>query len=285
MVKETQAEQWVATVSSKHRWLDLHVREVWEYRDLIFLFVRRDFAAAYKQTILGPFWHLFSALASSAIYTLIFSGMANLPTDGLPPFLFYLSGQLAWSFFSECFRGNSSIFVANAGLFGKVYFPRLVMPFTTVTTAFFHLLIRLGVFALVVIIFLFYGTPFYPSWWMATVPLLLIMTALMGMGLGFFSSALTAKYRDLQMLISIGMTLLLYSSPVIYPASMVPEQYVNIYFLNPLAPVVEAFRYALLGAGTFNISRLGYSLGFTAAVFLGGLILFNKVERNFMDTV
>jgi len=285
MVKETQTEQWVITVSSKHKWLDLHIREVWEYRDLIFLYVRRNFAAAYKQTILGPFWHFFQAIASSAVFTVIFSGFAGLPTDELPPFLFYLSGNLMWSFFSSCFRDNSSIFTANAGLFGKVYFPRLVMPFTAVITAFFHFLIRLGLFIAVIIIYMASGVPIYLTWWIAIVPLLLIMTAFMGMALGFFSSALTAKYRDLQMLVGYGMSLLLYSTPVIYPASMVPEKYIDLYFLNPVAPIVEAFRYAFLSAGTLDISRLGYSLGFTLVTLLIGLILFNKVERNFMDTV
>ena len=285
MAKENQTEQWVLTVSSKHKWLDLHLREVWEYRDLIFLLVRRNFAAAYKQTILGPFWHFFDALASSAIFTVIFSGLAGLSTDELPPFLFYLSGNLLWSFFSDCLKGNSDIFVRNEGLFGKVYFPRLVMPLTVLITAFLHFLIRLGLFAFVIIMYIVSGIHIHFSWWIAMVPLLLITVALMGMALGFFASALSAKYRDLQMLVGYGMTLLLYATPVIYPASMVPDKYINLYFINPVAPLVEAFRYAFLGAGTVDILRLGYSLGFTLAAFTGGLILFNKVERNFMDTI
>lgn len=285
MLEKQQTDQWVLSVSSDHRWLDLHILEVWKYRDLILLFVKRNFAAEFKQTILGPFWHLFRALASSAVFTLVFSGMGGLSTDELPPFLFYLTGNLAWSFFSDCFLGNSNIFVANAALFGKVYFPRLVMPMTTIFTAFLNYLIRFGLFITIFIGYSLAGAPVQFSWWIALMPVLLLITALMGMGLGFMSSALTARYRDLQILISYGMSLLLYSSPVIYPASMVPDKYLNIYFINPVAPVVEAFRFVLLGTGTVDISRLVYSLVFSIVVSVLGIVIFNRVERNFMDTI
>ncbi len=278
-------EYWDIVITPERKWWNLRLREIWHYRDMLTLLVQRNFAASYKQTILGPFWHLINPIFSTLIYTLIFDRIAGLPTDNLPPFLFYLSGNVIWAYFSSSFSGTSNTFNANKGLFGKVYFPRMIMPISVVLTNMISVSIRFGLFLIFVLYYYFTGYPVLISWWVLLTPFLFLLNAGLGMSWGILVSSLTTKYRDIQILVQYGLQLLLYVTPVIYPSSMVPEQFRWLYFLNPIAPVVEAFRFAFLGEGTVRFETIGYSfLVFVVSLTLG-LISFNRTESNFMDTV
>lgn len=272
-------------ITPERKWWDLRLGELWEYRDLVSLFVRRDFVAQYKQTVLGPAWHLLNPIISTVIFTIIFNKIAGLPTDEIPPFLFYLSGNVIWSYFSTCLTNTSNTFVSNEGIFGKVYFPRMVTPVSVAISGLVAFLIRFGLFLAFLIFFLLTGFHLKPNWWMLTLPLLLLIQAGLALSWGIIISSLTTKYRDLQILVSFGVQLLMYATPVIYPASMVPAKFQWLYFLNPISPIVEAFRYAFLGSGTISIAKLLYSLVFMIISFFIGAALFNKIEANFMDTV
>jgi lipopolysaccharide transport system permease protein len=278
-------KDWDLVITPERKWWDLRLGELWRYRDLVMLFVRRNFVAQYKQTILGPAWHFINPIISTVIFTIIFNRVAGLPTDDLPPFLFYLSGNVSWNYFSGCLQGTSNTFVSNQGIFGKVYFPRMVVPVSVVISNLVSFLIRFLLFLGFLAYFILSGYPVQPNWWVVLVPIFIIIQAGMGLGWGIIISSLTTKYRDLQILVGFGIQLLMYATPVIYPASMVPEKFQWLYFLNPIAPLVEAFRYAFLGAGTIDFGKLGYSFGFMIFSFLIGAMLFNKVEANFMDTV
>ena len=273
-------------ISSSRRLPELKLREVWRYRDLIWLFTRRSFAVTYHQTILGPAWLLISPLLSSLIYLMLFDRIAHLGTDGVPQLLFYLTGTAIWGFFSACLTGNAGTFVSNAGLFGKVYFPRLTVPLSNVLSA----AIRFAAQLLLVVGFL----AFYlardmvsPHWWAwLLIPVILLQLGLLGMGCGILISALTTKYRDLSVLISVGMQLWLFGTPVVYPLSqLAPGALRTAILWNPVTAPVELFRYAVLGAGTVLPGRLLASAAITLAVLLLGVVLFNRVERTFMDTV
>ena len=272
-------------IQPRRNWLDLRLGELWDYRDLVILFVRRDFVSVYKQTILGPIWYLIQPLLTTIVFTVIFGRLAGLPTDGLPPFLFYLSGIVIWTYFADCLNKTSLTFVSNASLFGKVYFPRLAVPVSLVISS----LVQFGVQFLLFLVFMLYfwirGSLIEPNWWVLLTPLLLLLMASMGLGFGIIISALTTRYRDLRFLVSFGVQLWMYATPVIYPASAVPEPLQPIIELNPLTPVVESFRYAYLGSGTVSPSSLLYSIACTVLVLLAGLLLFNRVEATFMDTV
>jgi lipopolysaccharide transport system permease protein len=272
-------------IHPKRHLLDINLKEIWEYRDLVMLFVRRDFVSRYKQTILGPFWFIISPLISTLMYTLVFAGIAKIPTEGIPPQLFYISGIVVWSYFAACINGTSSIFVTNAGIFGKVYFPRLVSPISVIISS----VVQLGIqFLLLLVFMIFYSLKGYTinlNIYVLFLPFLVILLALLGMGFGIVFSALTTKYRDLSNLMVFGVQLWMYITPVIYPSSMVPEKFRIFVFLNPVAPIVEAFKYGLIGAGEFNTLRLLYSLIFTVILLFIGVILFNRTEQNFMDTV
>ena len=249
------------------------------------LFVRRDFVAKYKQTILGPFWFILNPLISTLMYTLVFAGIAKIPTEGVPPQLFYLSGIVAWSYFASCLNGTSSTFLSNAGIFGKVYFPRLVSPISVIISS----IVQLGIQLLLLTVFMIYyastGYDIKINWYILYFPLLIVNLALMGLGFGIIFSALTTKYRDLTNFLGFGVQLWMYITPVIYPSSAVPEKYRIFVFINPVAPLVEAFKYGLIGAGEFNPGRLLYSIIFTIILLLLGVVLFNRTEQNFMDTV
>ena len=278
-------EDWDLIVTPERKWWDLRLGELWEYRDLVMLFVRRNFVAQYKQTILGPAWHLITPIISTVIFTIIFNKLAGLPTDTLPPFLFYLSGNVIWSYFSTCLTSTSNTFAGNQGMFGKVYFPRLVMPVSVVLSGLISFFIRFSLFLAFCLYFFLTGSAIHMNWWVISLPLLLLLQAGLGLSWGIIISALTTKYRDLQVLVSFGVQLLMYATPVIYPASMVPAKFQWLYFLNPIAPIVETFRYAFLGSGTISVARLAYSLVFMVISFFIGAALFNKIEANFMDTV
>jgi len=266
--------------------LDLRLGELWRYRDLVMLFVRRDFVSVYKQTILGPLWYLIQPLLTTITFTVIFGNIASLPTDGLPQFLFYMSGTVVWSYFAACLTKTSETFVQNANLFGKVYFPRMAVPVSILISNLITFAIQFALFLVFVLYFILRGTSVQPNWlWIALSPLLLLMMAGLGLGLGIIISSLTTKYRDLRFLVQFGVQLLMYATPVIYPASSIPERFQWIILANPMTPIIEAFRYAFLGAGNANLAQLGYSFGFMVVVVFLGSIIFNRVEQTFMDTV
>lgn len=278
-------EDWTQIIRPQGRQFDLKLHELWQYRDLIVLFVRRDFVAQYKQTILGPAWHFIQPLLTTLTFTIIFGKIARIPTDGLPPFLFYMAGTILWGYFSGVLNGTSSTFTGNAGIFGKVYFPRLAVPVA-------GLLSRLIAFGLQFLFFLGFlaffmmrGAEVAPNAWVLITPLLLIIMAALGLGLGVIVSSLTTRYRDLTVVVGFGVQLLMYATPVIYPLSALPEPYRLWMLLNPIAPVMEMFRYAYLGAGENSPGLLAFSIVITTLILYIGIILFNRVERTFMDTV
>ncbi len=276
---------WDLIIKPQRRLFDLRLGELWKYRDLVLLFVRRDFVAAYKQTVLGPLWYLIQPLLTTLTFTVIFGQIAQLPTDGMPQFLFYMSGTVIWTYFAECLTKTSNTFVQNSQLFGKVYFPRMAVPVSillsnliTFGIQFVFFLVFMGIYAL-------RGAAIQPNWWMLSFPLLLLMMAGLGLGLGILISALTTKYRDLRFLVQFGVTLLMYATPVIYPVSSIPVRFQGLIQANPMTPIVETFRYAFLGAGTVQPLGLLYSFGFMLVIVILGSVVFNRVESTFMDTV
>jgi len=280
-------EDWDMVIEPKAHLLDLNLKEVWKYRDLMWLFVRRDFVATYKQTILGPLWHFIQPIFTTLIFLLVFGKIANIPTDGIEPkILFYMSGITIWNYFSNCLSSTSNTFVANAGIFGKVYFPRLVIPLSSVVSN----LVKFGIQFLLLLLtmawFAFKGTALHVEWPLLLIPILVAMMAGLGLGLGIIISSLTTKYRDLTVLIGFAVQLLMYATPIVYPLSFLKGfSYAKWIQWNPLTPIVEAFRFSLFGKGSFNAATLMYSGGFIIVVLLMGLLIFSKVERTFMDTV
>lgn len=272
-------------IQPQRSWLDLRLGELWHYRDLVMLFVRRDFVSVYKQTILGPLWYLIQPLLTTIVFTVIFGSIAKLPTDGLPAFLFYLSGTVIWGYFSECLNKTSLTFVSNAGLFGKVYFPRLAVPVSILISNLITFAIQFGLFIVFMLYFWLSGSNVQPNIWILLAPVLLLMMAGLGLGFGIIVSSMTTRYRDLRFLVGFGVQLWMYATPVIYPVSAVPERFQWLIRANPLTPIVEAFRYAFLGAGSVSALNLLYSFGFMLAVLLIGTLVFNRVEATFMDTV
>ncbi len=286
--KETNlntAEDWDMVIQPKRGWFDLRLRELWQYRDLIRLFVRRDFVSIYKQTILGPLWYLIQPVLTTITFTIIFGRFAGLPTDGLPQFIFYMSGTVIWGYFSECLRKTSDTFVTNAGLFGKVYFPRLAVPVSILISSLIAFAIQFLLFLVFLGYFWLSGSQVQPNLWVLATPLLLVMMAGLGLGFGIIISSLTTRYRDLRFLVTFGVQLWMYATPVIYPVSSIPERFQPIIQANPITPIVEAFRYAFLGAGSVSLGSLGYSFIFMLAVIITGVLLFNRIEQTFMDTV
>jgi len=279
-------QDWSLIIQPQRGLFDLRLGELWRYRDLVLLFVRRDFVAVYKQTILGPLWYLIQPLLTSLTFTVIFGKVAGLPTDDLPQFLFYMSGTVVWAYFAECLNKTSNTFVGNANLFGKVYFPRMAVPVSILISNLITFAIQFGLFLVFALYFFLRGAPIHPQWaWIALSPLLVLVMAGLGLGFGVIISSLTTKYRDLRFLVTFGVQLLMYATPVIYPVSSIPERFRWAIQANPMTPVVEAFRYAFLGAGTVDVGHLLYSVGFMLAAVALGSVVFNRVEQTFMDTV
>jgi lipopolysaccharide transport system permease protein len=280
-------EHWDLEIKPKASLFDLNLKEVWRYRDLMMLFVRRDFVAQYKQTILGPLWHIIQPVLTTIMFLLVFGKIANIPTDGVEPILFYMSGITIWNYFSTCLTATSNTFVANAHIFGKVYFPRLVLPLSIVMSNIIKLGIQFGILFLGMTWFaVFRAIPiqFGVNWLL--IPLLVIIMAGIGLGLGIIISSLTTKYRDFTVLIGFAVQLLMYATPVAYPLSFLKDKsFAPIIEWNPLSPIVEGFRYALFNKGTFDLFSLGYSILFMIVVLIFGALYFSKVERTFMDTV
>lgn len=278
--------EWTEVIDSRRTLFDLRLKDVWNYRDLLFMFVKRDFTATYKQTILGPLWFIIQPLLTTLMFTVVFGNFAKISTDGQPKILFYLAGVTIWNYFSESFNKTSSVFVANASIFGKVYFPRLIVPLSIVTSGVIRFFIQ---FALFISVLLYYsamhGSAVHPNVVALLTPFLLILMAGFALGTGIIISAMTTKYRDFTYLVTFGVTLLMYATPVIYPISSLAAKYKKIALLNPLSGIVETFRYGWLGSGSFSWNALEYSFVFMLVLLLMGVVVFNKVEKNFMDTV
>ena len=278
--------EWDMVIKPKTGLFQLNLKELWHYRDLMVLFVKRDFAAQYKQTILGPLWHFIQPVFTTLMFLVVFGKIANIPTDGIPPILFYMSGITIWNYFSSCLTSTSNTFIANAGIFGKVYFPRMIMPLSTVMSNIVKFGIQFLLLAAAMIFYAVKGTHLNIGLPLLLIPILIIMMAGLGLGLGIIISSLTTKYRDFSVLIGFAVQLLMYATPIAYPLSFLKNKsYASWIKWNPLTPIVEAFRYALFGNGSFNLVSLAYSALFMFAVLFFGLLLFNKVEKTFMDTV
>lgn len=276
---------WDLIIQPQGRLFDLKLKELWHYRDLIVLFVRRDFVAQYKQTILGPAWHFIAPLLTTLTFTIIFGKIAQIPTDGVPPFLFYMAGTVLWGYFSRVLTGTSNTFTGNAGIFGKVYFPRLAVPIANLLSRLIAFGIQFLFFLGFLAFFMWQGAAVGPNTWVLLTPLLLLLMAALGLGLGIIVSALTTRYRDLTVVVDFGVQLLMYATPVIYPLSILPEPYRTWMLLNPMAPIMELFRHAFLGAGQVSLGLLLYATVLIGLILFFGVLLFNRVERTFMDTV
>ena len=282
MANEQQPFQTV--IQPKRRLLDFNLKEVWQYRDLISLFVKRNFVAQYKQTILGPLWAIIQPLFTTVIFTIIFGNLAGLAPGGVPSFIFYLSGSVAWGYFAGCLGSTSRTFTGNAGIMGKVYFPRLVMPITSVFSQLISFCIQ---FAMMLIFWIYYWATgaLVPSVSVLLFPVLVLQMALLGLGFGVIISSVTTKYRDLVILVGFGMQLWMYATPVAYDISIIQQSVMWLYMLNPMTPIINTFRYMFLGVGEFQPLYYAISWLVTLVVLVFGVLLFNKVEKTFMDTV
>lgn len=284
-MSEVNTHDWDLVIEPHNNLLDLKLKDVWRYRDLLMLFIKRDIVSFYKQTILGPLWFFIQPLFTTIIYTFVFGGMAAISTDGLPQPLFYMAGITAWNYFAECLTKTSTVFKDNSNIFGKVYFPRLILPLSIVGGN----LVRFGVQLLLFFVMIGYyysqGLTFMPTWWLLLFPVLIIMMALLGLGLGLIITAMTTKYRDLAFLVIFGVQLMMYTTTVIYPLSAAPDKYKYIIELNPMTGIIEAFRYIFLGKGEFSIWSVGYPAIITLIVLCLGMVIFNKTEKTFVDTV
>ncbi len=285
MNKETIESDWDLVIEGKSSLLDLKMKDVWRYRDLLWMFVKRDFVSFYKQTILGPLWFFIQPIFTTLVFTFVFGNLAGISTDGLPQQLFYLSGITSWNYFADCLTKTSTVFKDNANIFGKVYFPRLIMPLSIVTSN----LVRFGVQMILFLAMMGYyyiqGANFHVTNAILLFPVLVLLMAMLGLGVGLIITALTTKYRDLSFLITFGVQLLMYGTTVIYPLSAAPAKYKFLIELNPMTGIIEAFRYAFLGKGEFTAWSLGYSTIVTLVIMFFGILIFNKTERSFVDTI
>lgn len=283
---ETQHEEnWDTIITPQKSLFDLKLREVWRYRDLLGLLIRRDIVAQYKQTILGPLWYFIQPLFTTIIFTIIFGRLAGISTDGLPPMLFYLAGVTNWNYFGDTLTKTSTTFKDNMQLFGKVYFPRIIMPLSVVITNLLKYGIQLLLFIGFYIYFIAIGAKIHINVYALLFPVLIVIMAGLGLGFGAIITAMTTKYRDLSFLVGFGVQLFMYATPVIYPLSEVPENYQWISVLNPMTAVIETFKLGFLGLGTFQWPYLAYSFGFMVVILLLGTVIFNRTEKNFMDVV
>lgn len=278
-------EQWTTIIRPVSGWLNFNLAELWRYRDLIALFVRRDFVATYKQTILGPLWFLIQPLFSTIVFTVIFGKIAKIPTDGLPPMLFYMAGIVSWNYFSTCMTNTANTFVANASIFGKVYFPRLTVPVSVIVVNLATFAIQFVLFLCFLFYFILRGAPIHPTPWILLTPFLMLQMGILGLGIGIIVSSLTTKYRDLTFVVAFGTQLWMYATPIVYPMSQIPEKWQWLYALNPMAVVVETFRSAFLGGAAVRFDFLALSAGMTVVIFCIGILLFSRIEKTFMDTV
>lgn len=282
--QDTMVQEWTEEILPQSSLLDLKLKEVIRYRDLLWMLVKRDFIATYKQTILGPIWFFIQPLLTTLTFIVVFGKIAGIPTGGVPMLVFYLSGITLWNYFSECLNKTATVFRDNAAIFGKVYFPRLIMPLSIVVSNLVRLGIQMTLFLGIWIYYYVQGT-ITAQWQMILVPMLIALMAMLSLGAGMLISALTTKYRDLIFLLGFGVQLLMYATPIIYSLENIPPKYAAIIRANPMSAIIETFRFAFTGSGSFSWSSLGYSATFAAALLLIGTLVFNKVEKSFMDTV
>ena len=280
-----QGENWTTIIKPKTGWFDINLKELIQYKDLIIMFVKRDFKTMYKQTILGPLWIIINPLLTTLMFTVVFGNIANISTDGMPQIVFYMLGTTVWTYFSSCLTKTSSTFTANAGIFGKVYFPRLVTPISTVISGLINFGVQFLMFLGFMAYFMIKGSPIEPNLWILITPLLLVQLAALALGFGIIISSMTTKYRDLAVLVTFGVQLWMYATPVVYPASQIGGKLKTLMMLNPVSPIVESFRYAFLGSGSIPWNYLGISVVTTLVVLFAGVVLFSRVEKTFMDTV
>ena len=281
-----QKQEWDLIIKPQNKWNDLDLAALWRYRDLLMLLVRRDFVAVYKQTILGPLWLFIQPVLTSLTFTFIFGGLAKISTDGNPPILFYMAGITLWTYFADCLNKTSNTFIANAGVFGKVYFPRLIIPLSVLVSNLIKLGIQLFIFLLIWLYYLTTTTSINPQWqYMWLVPVLIFMMAGLGLGFGVLISSLTTKYRDLTFLVGFGVQLMMYASSIVLPISSMPLKVKAIMLFNPLTSIIEAFKFIFLGSGSFESLWLVYGFGFMVVIVSIAIIVFSKVEKSFMDTV
>jgi lipopolysaccharide transport system permease protein len=281
----TETKNWDLVIEGKSSLFDLKLQDVWRYRDLLWMFVKRDFISFYKQTIFGPLWFFIQPLLTTITFTFVFGNLAGLSSDGLPKPLFYLAGITAWNYFADCLNKTSTVFSSNASIFGKVYFPRLIMPLSIVVSNLVRLLVQFSLFLMLMAYYAIQGTSFHLTSAILLFPLLIVLMALLGLGLGLIITSMTTKYKDLQFLVQFGVTLLMYATTVIYPLSAAPVKYKSIIALNPMTPILEAFRFAFLGKGEFSMYTLSYAALVTLVTLILGIIIFNKTERSFIDTI
>ena len=280
-----QEENWTTIIKPKTGWFDINLKELIQYKDLIVMFVKRDFKTMYKQTILGPLWIIINPLLTTLMFTVVFGNIANISTDGMPQIVFYMLGTTVWTYFSSCLTKTSSTFTANAGIFGKVYFPRLVTPISPVISGLINFGVQFLMFLGFMAYFMIKGSPIEPNLWILITPLLLVQLAALALGFGIIISSMTTKYRDLAVLVTFGVQLWMYATPVVYPASQIGGKLKTLMMLNPVSPIVESFRYAFLGSGSIPWNYLGISVLTTLVVLFAGVVLFSRVEKTFMDTV
>jgi lipopolysaccharide transport system permease protein len=278
-------QDWDLEIKPQDHLFKLHLRDVWNYRDLLWLLVRRDFVSFYKQTIFGPLWFFIQPVFTTILFTFVFGVMGKFSTEGAPAPLFYLCGTIAWNYFADCITKTSTVFRDNVNIFGKVYFPRLIMPLSIVVSNLVRFGVQFLLFAGLYIYYLAQGAAIHMNGFVLLFPVVVIIMALLGLGLGLIITAMTTKYRDLAFLVTFGVQLLMYVSPVIYPLSAAPGKYRTIISLNPLSGLIETFRYGFLGTGHFYPGAFVYSIVTSVCIFICGLIIFNKVEKNFVDTV
>lgn len=284
--KQIQNDHWTEIIEPKTNVFDLKLKDVWRYRDLLMLLVRRDFVATYKQTILGPIWFFLQPLLTSITYVIVFFKIAQIKIgDDIPAILFYLAGTTMWNYFSECLTRTATVFKDNAAVFGKVYFPRLVMPLSIVISNLVKFGIQMTLFLGFWVFYLIKGSNIHPNSTILLLPVLILLMGGLGLGFGMIISAMTTKYRDLVFLLTFGIQLLMYATPVIYPLSNIGPKYKWLLLANPMTSIMETFRFSFLGSGTFSWAYLGYSAIFTIVILAFGTVVFNKVEKSFMDTV
>ena len=284
-MENNNKESWTTIIKPKTNFLSLNLDDLWKYRDLTRMFIKRDFVTFYKQTILGPLWFIIQPLFTSAMYMLIFGRVAKISTDEIPQILFYMAGVINWTYFSECLTQTSNTFVTNANVFGKVYFPRLTVPVANIMTNMIRYFIQFSLFLGFYFFYIFKGAPVSPNWMIVLTPIILLYIAVLSMGYGLWISAITTKYRDLKFALPFVVHLWMYVTPIVYPLSLIPDKYKLLMILNPITPAIELFKKAYLGAGTINLYHAGLSIILTMIIVFTGIIIFNKTEKTFMDTV
>ena len=284
-LKPINEKHWDLIIKPKTGWFDIHLSEIWRYRDLIGMFIKRDFVTYYKQTILGPAWYIIQPLITTIVFTIVFGKVAKIPTDKVPPFLFYMSGNIVWGYFAACMGQISDTFNKNKGIFGKVYFPRLTAPLSNIISSLLQFVIQFFLFLGVYFYFIYKGAPILPKWWIIALPLLVIQMAIFALGVGIIVSSMTIKYKDLRFAIGFLTQLWMYATPIVYPLTLVPDWLRPWYVLNPMVAVVEGFRYAFLGSGAIQWSYVIIGWLVTLVILFAGIVLFSRVEKTFMDTV